>query len=423
LNANITAVNAVIMASNTMAPSATVATLTTSLPSDVTAVTPPANEMAPKTASYTASLPTTSISTTGVTTSNPNDASNINAIDSTPDTSSLTYSHEEVCILLEEARLDGYQEGYDKGNEEGSKRLMEGYRDGYEAQWKLDQEKEEQPHKTGLLEGYELGIQEGKEHKQRKWLTEGHGTGLCLLMVAHARALFRGAIILEEAETQTNAAPTTSVNIQTNAAPERRCAALQTEPPDDEDPNPAMTAPVARPNPPADVTTSLLTVAHIPIASTSKIETRAMSEAQTTTATCISDETTSHTVHHSRQRSATMETITDDDEPPLLAKNCCKLARQSSKTPSSPQPVPLTPAEHLEPPNATATSSLATPTQPPSTLPTSLTTATTTSSPASELPQTPHKRRHTLPSRPTAPQPRPQPLPPRPEWPIAVTMS
>jgi hypothetical protein len=132
-NMNITAVNTVIMALNTMAPSTTIATLTTLLPSDVTAITPPTNETAPKTASYTASLPTTSISTTGVMTSDPNDASNINAIDSTPDTSSLTYSHEEVCILLEEARLDGYQRGYDKGHKEGSKRLMEGYRDGYEA--------------------------------------------------------------------------------------------------------------------------------------------------------------------------------------------------------------------------------------------------------------------------------------------------
>jgi hypothetical protein len=115
LNMNITAVNTVIMASNTMALSVTIATLTMSLPSDVTTVTPPANEMTSKTASYTASLPTTSISTTGVMTSDPNDASNINAIDSTPDTSALTYSHEEVCILLEEARLDEYQEGYDEG--------------------------------------------------------------------------------------------------------------------------------------------------------------------------------------------------------------------------------------------------------------------------------------------------------------------
>jgi flagellar biosynthesis/type III secretory pathway protein FliH len=52
----------------------------------------------------------------------------------TPDTSSFTYSHEEVHLLLEEARLDGHQEGYNEGYEEGSKKLMEGYRDGYEVQ-------------------------------------------------------------------------------------------------------------------------------------------------------------------------------------------------------------------------------------------------------------------------------------------------
>ena len=33
---------------------------------------------------------------------------------------------------------------------------------------------------------------------------EGHSTGLCLSMVAHACALFHGAILLEEAETQTD---------------------------------------------------------------------------------------------------------------------------------------------------------------------------------------------------------------------------
>jgi hypothetical protein len=127
---------------------------------------------------------------------------------------------------------------------------------------------------------------------------EGHGTGLCLSMVAHACAFFCGAVILEEAETQTDAAPTTSVNVQNNAASEHWCAALQTEPPDDEDPNPAITAPVARPNSSADVTTSPPTVAQTPVASTSKMETRAVSEVQTTTSTCTSDETMSHTVHH-----------------------------------------------------------------------------------------------------------------------------
>jgi hypothetical protein len=52
-------------------------------------------------------------------------------------------------------------------------------------------------------------MQERKEHKQQKWVTEGHSTGLCLSMVAHACALFCGAILLEEAETQTDTAPTT----------------------------------------------------------------------------------------------------------------------------------------------------------------------------------------------------------------------
>jgi hypothetical protein len=204
---------------------------------------------------------------------------------------------------MEDARLDGWEEGY----EEGSKRLMEGYRDGYKARRKLDQEKGEQAHKKGLLEGYELGIQEGKEHEWWKWLTEGHGAGICLSMAAHACALFRGAVILEEAETQTDTAPTTSVNVQTNAAPEHRCATLQTEPPDDEDPNPAMTAPVACPNSPAaDVTMSPPTVVHTPVASTSKTETRAVSEAQTATSTCTSDKTTSHATHHPRWKPSRM---------------------------------------------------------------------------------------------------------------------
>jgi hypothetical protein len=126
---------------------------------------------------------------------------------------------------------------------------------------------------------------------------EGHGAGLCLSMAAHVCALFHGTVILEKAKTQTNAAPTTSVNVQTNAAPECRCAALKTGLPDDKDPNPAMTAPVAYPNSPANVTTSLPTVVHTPVASTSKMETRAMSEAQTATSTCTSNKTTSHAVH------------------------------------------------------------------------------------------------------------------------------
>jgi hypothetical protein len=130
------------------------------------------------------------------------------------DTSSFTYSHEEVRQLLEDARLDGWEEGY----EEGSKKLMEGYRDGYEARRKLDEEKEERARKEGQLEGYELVIQQGKDEERRKWLTEGHGAGLCLSMAAHASALFRGAVLVEDAEAQTDAATTVDVDIQVTPA-------------------------------------------------------------------------------------------------------------------------------------------------------------------------------------------------------------
>ena len=42
---------------------------------------------------------------------------------------------------------------------------MEGYRDGYEAGKKLGLEKEEMARRNGLLEGHELGTQQGKDEK------------------------------------------------------------------------------------------------------------------------------------------------------------------------------------------------------------------------------------------------------------------
>jgi hypothetical protein len=72
---------------------------------------------------------------------------------------------------------------------------------GYKAGRKIGKEKEEKARKNRQLEGYELGMQDGKEEERKKWLMEGHGTGLCLTVVAHARKLFHGAILLEEAET------------------------------------------------------------------------------------------------------------------------------------------------------------------------------------------------------------------------------
>jgi hypothetical protein len=204
LDMNIAAVDTVMTALSTTALKVKSATLATLPPSARSLLQPNPQMKEHKPAPHAATKPTTAMTTENAATTAPS-----------PDTSSFTYSHEEVQQLLEDARLDGWEEGY----EEGSKRLMKGYRDGYEARWKLDQEKGKQACKKGLLEGYELGIQEGKEHEQQKWLMEGHSAGLCLLMAAHACALFHGAVILEEAETQTDAAPTTSVNVQTNAQP------------------------------------------------------------------------------------------------------------------------------------------------------------------------------------------------------------
>jgi len=52
----------------------------------------------------------------------------------------------------------------------------------------------------------------------KKWLTEGHGAGLCLSMAAHMCALFHGMVLLEEAETHTDAVTTTNIDIQTTPA-------------------------------------------------------------------------------------------------------------------------------------------------------------------------------------------------------------
>jgi hypothetical protein len=142
LNANIASVNAVMN------------TETLTVRTD-----PFANETAPQTTT-TANTATSTADTAPISTPcNGNDATCINTaasspVDPAPDTSSFTYSHEEVQQLLESARLDGWEEGY----EEGSKKLMEGYRDGYEAGKKLGLENEEMARGNGLLEGHKLGM-------------------------------------------------------------------------------------------------------------------------------------------------------------------------------------------------------------------------------------------------------------------------
>ena len=93
----------------------------------------------------------------------------------------VTYSHDEVQQLLENARSDGWQEGY----KAGSRKLMQGYREGYKARQKLDQGREEQARNEGQLKGYEFG----KDEERAKWLVEGHGPGMCISMWQHIQGI------------------------------------------------------------------------------------------------------------------------------------------------------------------------------------------------------------------------------------------
>ena len=149
LDANIAAGNTVLTAPSTNAQNVRSATSKLSSPNDNIIATPPANEIAADTASYMALPATTTVTAADLAPNSTDDTSNATRVDiataasppvdSIPNTSSLTYSHEEVLLLLEDAKLEEYQEGYKKG----SRKWMEGYKAGYDAKGKLDQEKEE----------------------------------------------------------------------------------------------------------------------------------------------------------------------------------------------------------------------------------------------------------------------------------------
>jgi flagellar biosynthesis/type III secretory pathway protein FliH len=304
LNANIAAVNAVMTASSTSAANTRTATLATLPSSAVTTAAVLTDETVPETSSYTATLPTkttdTATTTANTVAVDANDASNTTRVDTatatSPTNEPFTYSHDEVQQLLEDARLDGWQEGFEEGHrtgrksgheegredgyeagyDEGSKKWIEGHEEGYSMGRKMAERKAEEAWKRGQGEGYELGKQDGKEEERRKWLTEGHGAGLCLSMATHARELLRGAVLLDEAETQTDSITTTNVDVQTTTAtsttanadtqtdtvttvvvdiqtpaatttvdadtqmtlcPGQRAAATQTKPPDEEQPH------------------------------------------------------------------------------------------------------------------------------------------------------------------------------------------
>jgi hypothetical protein len=172
-----------------------------------------------------------------------------------------TYMPEEIQTLLDEAQLEGrkigYEDGFEDGLEDGKEFLedaklqshREGRDEGYKQVRQDNAEVEKKKYQEGRSEGITRGLRAGEYEEQQKWLAEGHGPGLCISKEAHTRELWQGAILLDDAQVQTNPETTTWSNVstqiapkanetasQTNNTPEHQCAALQMEPLDNEGP-------------------------------------------------------------------------------------------------------------------------------------------------------------------------------------------
>jgi hypothetical protein len=301
----------------------------------VMATSPSANKTAPYTTLQNSTASTTATIADATTNEATNDANDVMRVDTATATSStddidsephpFTYSHEEVRILLDEAKLDGWQQGfeegyrtgkktgheegkedgYEAGYEEGGKKWIEGHEEGYSAGRKMVEGKVEEAQKRGRGEGYELGTQDGKEEERRKWLTEGHGDGLCLSMAAHAREPFRGAVFLEEAETQTDSVTTTNVDVQTTTA----------------------TSTTANADTQTDTVTTVVVDIQTPAATTT-----ADADTQTTTTSPTFVDADTQTTLCPGQRAAATQTKPPDEEQPHTSKNI------EASTSSNPDP-------------------------------------------------------------------------------------
>jgi hypothetical protein len=98
----------------------------------------------------------------------------------------FNYTHEEVQVLLDEASLRGWEEGVKEGLKMGKEKILENR----QRMWE-----------KGKNAGYRMGRKDGLKEGER---LAGHGPGLCISKEAHTRELWRGAVLLDEAQVQTD---------------------------------------------------------------------------------------------------------------------------------------------------------------------------------------------------------------------------
>ena len=139
-----------------------------------------------------------------------------------------------ILELLENAKVKALEEGKKLGRKEEIENKKNTEKRAYENGWR-------EGHESGLEEGreerevkYKYAYSEGKAHgrleEMDNWVSN-HGEGLCAsLKVSMPR-------IRTNIDVGTQATPRTDETAsQTNNNPDRQCAALQTEQPDDDDP-------------------------------------------------------------------------------------------------------------------------------------------------------------------------------------------
>lgn len=354
LDADIAAVNAIMKASSTATSNAKIAASALSALHSSTTTASFMSETAPN-LSYTAALPTTATDTVKSTANTAAiDASNATHIDtatatsplndSTPDTDSFTYSHEEVQLLVEEAKLDRWQEGFDEGHKTGRNTGIkegkeegyneghgEGYEYGYDARRRIGEQREGEVCKAGRLEGYEAGMREGydiglkkgKENgrtKEEDEQTKKHGHGHCVPLgtwLQEGVQCDEGVQMTPEdattADTDTQTDATTTVDIDTQTTP----AATTTIDADMQTDDAAVIV--------IDMQTTTTAVA---------VDAEAQTDAVTTVVVDIKIKPTAPIVDASTQTVPTTEEI----------------APQTSGNPRENPPVPKSSAEGVEPP-------------------------------------------------------------------------
>ena len=132
-------------------------------------------------AATTCTITTTTASTTtdtaAATAINTNDATHVDTAtavssdDATLQLPLFTYTHEEIQVLLDEARLEGWEEGVEEGLKMGKEKILKNGQKMWE---------------KGKNAGYRMGRKDDLEEGER---LAGHGEGLCISKEAHIHEL------------------------------------------------------------------------------------------------------------------------------------------------------------------------------------------------------------------------------------------